>query len=174
MVLVSDFDIRVYSLSRIFWTTVIRSWIMRSCVMEPGVRCNIPSDHTYYLVRELYTSEWETGLEAGVRSDFPHRLHTYGTHHTQTSELYRFCTLIRRGYTEGEGNQEGSGTYPMWWLALGMCLGRRSLHGGSNHFTALQCSHRLAVAVCLHFSELRTEFLEAVNRKISLVGCDTV
>ena len=54
--------------------------------MESRVPCNIPSDHTY-LVRELYTSERETGLEACVRSDFPHRLHTYGTHHTLTSEL---------------------------------------------------------------------------------------
>lgn len=101
MVLISDSDIRVYSPSRIFWTTLIHSWIMRSCVIDPGVLCNIPSDHTYYLVTELCTSEWETGLEAGVRSYFPHRLHTYGTHHTQTSELYRFCTLIRRGIHQG-------------------------------------------------------------------------
>jgi len=57
--------------------------------------------------------------------------------------------------------------------------------GGGNHFTDMQWFHRLTVAVCvstsqncgggcLRVSEMGTEFLEAVNREISLVVCDTV
>ena len=132
-------------MSRILRDAVTRSWIMRSCVMEPEVPCNIPSDHTY-LVRELYTSEWETGLATGVRSDFTHRLHTYGTHHTPTSELYRFSTLIRRGmYWRGrESRRQWNAPYVMISPRYVLRAILISYEGG-NHFTELQCFHRLTV-----------------------------
>jgi len=126
---------------------------MRSYVVEPRVPCNIPSDHTY-VVRELYTSEWATGLEARVRSDFPHRLHTYGTHHTPTSELYRFCTLIWRGtYWRGRESRR------QWNVPYVMISPRYVLRatliscGGGNHFIELQWFRHLTVAACASTSQ---------------------
>ena len=120
---------------------------------ESRVPCNIPSDHTY-VVRELYTSEWTTGLEARVRSYFPHRLHTYGTHHTPTSELYRYCTLIRRGiYWRGRESRR------QWNVPYVMISPRYVLRatliscGERNHFSDMQGVHRLTVAACASTSQ---------------------
>ena len=139
--------------TRILRETVIHGWIMRSCVMESRVPCNIPSDDTY-VVRELYTSEWETGLEAPVRSYFPHRLHTYGTHLTPTSELYRYCTLIRRGMY-----WRGRETRRQWNVPYVMISPRYVLRatlvscGGGSHFSEMQGFHRLTVAACTPASQ---------------------